>query len=862
MSSSLDQLKYINVFGAFENNLKHCDVKIPKQAISIVTGVSGSGKSSLVFDTILSSSQRNFFYTLSHYSRQFLDLGSRPKLRSISGLSPCISLAQNETLPSIRATVGTLTDIGELLGVLYASHLSKKYCPTHNLEVTGISKSEIYDHVQKVVSSNKFNTAICFPVVEKKKGNYKTKLDSYYKKGFIRCFIDSSIYTLDNPPELNKEQKHTIKIIVDILSSSSSSKRLESSVNTALEESSGIVECIDVENLYDVKRFSSQEGCPVCGYSWPRLNSRYFSANSLGRCSYCNGLGFDPKAKAKSETLKNINEEEASDHIDKDINLELEDLSCNYCEGTGLDSSLKYIKINNKSIIDLYSMSIDQLKLFLDELYTTYQTDKVYEKLYLELQNLIRKILELNLGYLSLSRRIWSLSRGELQRLKLSGILIENLRGIIYILDEPSQGLHPSEIDILINALKELKQKGNTVIIVDHDEMLMRASDHIIDLGPGGGSQGGQVVACFAPNQAHLYKTISSTAKKLSENINVFDNLSGSYSDTDNKNSPSFIQILNPRYHNLKMDRIRFLKHKLNVITGVSGAGKTTTMNLLYKHLKLYLKTAKSSFKQCRLEGIEDISKVELVDKKLVSRSTISMPATYLDVFTDIRELYGQLPDAQISSLTPASFSLMKDNGRCEECQGRGQVTLKMRFLSDARITCPVCGGKRYKPHLLDIKYNKLSISDVLNLNLEDALKHFSTHKSIVKKLSPAVELGLGYLKLGLPTISLSGGEAQRLKIVPYLVKQNNSSSCIILDEPTSGLHFEDVAKLIRCLKKLTDLGTSVIIVEHHPDIIRQADWIVDLGPGSSDMGGNLVYEGNLAGLIKSNSITGKFLQG
>ncbi len=861
MNDRVEQTKYINIQGAFENNLKNCDIKIPKQSITIVTGVSGSGKSSLVFDTILSSSQRNFFYTLSHYFRQFLDLGSRPKVRSISGLSPCISLAQNETLPSIRATVGTLTDIGELLGVLYSSHISKKYCPKHNVEVTGISKSRIYEHITEAVSGNDFNTAICFPLVEKKKGNYKTKLESYYKKGFIRCFIDSSIYTLDNPPDLNKEQKHTIKIIVDILSKSSSSKRLAASVDTALEESGGIVECVDVENIYNIQRFSTVEGCPICGFSWPHLNSRYFSANSLGKCSYCNGLGFDLKSKSTTTELKNIVNQESQTSVDQDTKLALEDIACTHCHGTGLDGSLEFIKINDKSIIDLYSMNILEVKNFLDELYLSLSTNKVYSKLYLEIQNLINKILELKLEYLNLSRRIWSLSRGELQRLKLSGILIENLRGIIYILDEPSQGLHPSEINILIQALKELKQKGNTVILVDHDEMLMRASDHIIDLGPGGGASGGRVVACFTPKEASLYKDISSTAKKLSEgssdlHTSYQNNLVSRKVDTDR----SFIKIISPHYHNLKMNEFSFLKHRLNVITGVSGAGKSSSMNLVYKHIKLFLETGKASSYQCKIEGIEDIKKVELVDKKLVSKSSVSMPATYLDVFTDIRELYGKLPQAQIASVDSSSFSLMKDNGRCQECQGRGQVTLKMKFLSDARITCPVCGGKRYKPFLLDIKYNSLSIADVLDLNLEDALRHFSNHKIITKKLAPAVDLGLGYLKLGLPTISLSGGEAQRLKIVPYLVKQNNSSTCIILDEPTSGLHFEDVEKLMACLRKLTDVGTTVILVEHHPDVIREADWIVDIGPGSSDQGGNLVYEGDLQGLVDSNSITGKYL--
>ena len=858
MSTSVDQAKYINISGAFENNLKNCDIKIPKQSITIVTGVSGSGKSSLVFDTVLSSSQRNFFYTLSHYFRQFLDLGSRPKVRSISGLSPCISLAQNETLPSIRATVGTLTDIGELLGVLFASHISKKYCPKHNVEVTGISKARIYEHIHEVVASNSFNTAICFPLVEKKKGNYKTKLESYYKKGFIRCFIDSSIYTLDNPPDLNKEQKHTIKIIVDILSKTSSDKRLCSSVDTALEESGGIVECVDVENIYNVQRFSTVEGCPICGFSWPRLNSRYFSANSLGKCSYCNGLGFNLKSRSLDASLKNIGEEESRSNVDQDTKLALEDVACSHCKGTGLDSSLEFIKIHDKSILDLYSMSIGQLKSFLDELNREYSSNSVYEKLYSEIQNLIGKILELKLDYLTLSRRIWTLSRGELQRLKLSGILIENLRGIIYILDEPSQGLHPSEIDILIRALNELKQKGNTVILVDHDEMLMRASDHIIDLGPGGGSQGGRVVACFSPQEASLYKDISSTAKKLSE---ITGSDRGIKIQSSSLNSGSdFIRILSPHYHNLKMNEFSFLKHGLNVITGVSGAGKSSCMNLVYKHIKLFLATGKTSSSQCKIEGVDDIKKVELVDKKLVSKSSVSMPATYLDVFTDIRELYGSLPQAQISSIDSGSFSLMKDNGRCPECQGRGQVTLKMKFLSDARVICPVCGGKRYKPFLLDIKYNSLSIADVLDLNLEDALRHFTNHKSITKKLAPAVELGLGYLKLGLPTISLSGGEAQRLKIVPYLVKQNNSSTCIILDEPTSGLHFEDVAKLMGCLRKLTDIGTTVILVEHHPDVIRDADWIVDIGPGSSDRGGNLVYEGDVQGLLRSDSITAKYL--
>jgi excinuclease ABC subunit A len=838
-------IDYIKVTGAFEHNLKGIDLEIQRGAMTVVTGVSGSGKSSLAFDTILAESQRRFFYTLSHYSRQFLDLGSRPAVKQVSGLSPSISLAQNETMASRRSTVGSLTDVSELMGVSFARFGVRK-CPQHLLPTDSMS---IEDFCKKLLEQFvDQNLGICIPVAEKKKGNFSTRLTRLALQGFHRAYVDGKLISINTAPELSKSEKHTIKVLVDVVKVSEKNlPRLARSLAKAAEEGEGFAEytvasSADEFRWKEMGVYSSRGGCAQCGFSWPSLDSRYFSSNSLGRCEHCNGYGATTEFSDEEFTY----EVEYNDVEDLG-SLDSEDLRCPECQGTGLRSDIASIDIGGVSPLQAQLMPIEDLRkqvqswTQLERLSKNPAFDRVSQQM---LANLGR-MEQVGLGYLQLSRRVRSLSGGELQRLKLAGILGDHLRGVLYVLDEPSQGLHASEITRLCDTLDQLKKLGNTLLIVDHDETLMRRADWIVDLGPGGGALGGQLMAQFRPDQASSFRRQSQTAAHLAATKSI-------PAQTKNQSKPGdAIVISKPRLNNLSMDSIRIQKEQLNVISGVSGSGKSSLgLAVLYENARNYLdkksNRSKYRFRFCEsIAGLESFQSVHLIDRKPVAKSSVSMPATYLDVFGILRDLYGQLPESQIAGLDAGSFSLMRAGGRCEACGGRGQINLKMRFLADARVRCDACQGKRYRNHVLGIRYLGLNLSEILELTIDEALKHFSTFKKIQKLLAPAIDLGLGYLKMGQPSSSLSGGEAQRLKLVPFLVRQYSSSSLLILDEPTTGLHFEDVERLMHCLRRLVSQKATVILIEHNLDVITQADWLIDLGPGSASAGGKLMFAGS-----------------
>jgi excinuclease ABC subunit A len=829
---------YIRVRGATEHNLKDLDLDIRRGAITVVTGVSGSGKSSLAFDTILAESQRRFFYTLSHYSRQFLDLGTRPSVKQVTGLSPAISLAQNETAPSRRATLGSLTDVSELLAVMFA-RFGEQLCPKHRRATTAMSKDEIVRHI--LTAADGKNIVLVMPLAESKKGIFRKELTAFAAKGYTKAWIDGRVMDLEPVPELAREEKHTIKILVDLLKiKKDSPERLIRGIQAVLDQSGGYGEWmfVDAKGHWDIQHkvvFSTKGGCPECGYSWPKLDSRYFNANSLGRCEDCDGYG-----------VLDIDESEDNTEDDHDA-MALAEARCETCYGTGVQKDADAILLAGKTIHELLNLQLTRLSSLLSDpaWIGRFIDNPAFERVASEVRDSIKRLVDMNLGYLSLSRRVRSLSGGESQRVKLSGILSENLRGILYVLDEPSQGLHHSELATMITHLRDLRDQGNTVIIVDHDEDIMRCADQIIDLGPTGGREGGHLLATFTPAEASKYAKSSKTAQWLSR------------AKTTPKRRPIdqtnqfFLSLEKPLLNNLKMNQVRIPLEAMTVVTGVSGAGKSSlVLGVLFPNLIAAMtlnerKSKANPWVHCAgFTGHEGLKRVDLIDRRPVAKSSVSMPATYLDVLGDLRDLYASLPDSQVAGLTAKAFSIHLEGGRCPECKGRGELNLQMRFLADARVRCPVCNGKRFRSHVLDIKFSGLSIYDVLNLSVDEAVAQFAHHRKIVQKLAPAQRLGLGYLKLGQPSASLSGGEAQRLKMVPYFTRKMGQGSVLILDEPTTGLHFEDVSRLVAVMRELTDLGVTLIVVEHNDEVIRAADWSLNIGPGAAAEGGALTYEG------------------
>ncbi|MBM4252778.1 MAG: excinuclease ABC subunit UvrA [Deltaproteobacteria bacterium] len=833
----------IEVRGAAAHNLKQVDVTIDRGTLTVVTGVSGSGKSSLAFDTVLAEAQRRFFYTLSHYSRQFLDLSSRPAVRSITGLSPAISVAQNETPPSRRATVGTITDLSELLAVLMA-RFGAQLCPTHNLATAAMTPEAMATHIMEDSSGQ--TIAICAPVVTAKKGVFKAQLTQFAARGYTKASIDGALVSLTPVPQLNKELKHTIKIIIDTVKiKPEAASRLRRSIETALAEGQGFVDVApcDARGKLDessLQTFAAAGGCPQCGFSWPRLDSRHFSANSLGQCKACRGLGYDTTGLGSS----GLSDEEAEADSSGDLSLRARlglDAPCQACRGTGLSPELSAIRLGEASPLDLQQLTLLKLEDWLTQLIAHRGSNPALARVADEALATVRRINGIGLGYLTLARRLRSLSGGESQRLKLAGILVEDLRGVLYVLDEPSQGLHASELDQLVMSLRRLTASGNTVLMVDHDERLMRAADWIIDLGPGGGMRGGRLMAKFKPTEAARFARESLTAKYLaSANSQTIDK----QNNITNK-SPAII-IEGAHCHNLAIDSVRFPLGGWCVVTGVSGAGKSSlVLQTLYPNLVALLSGSKKPPTHAKkFTGADAVTAVHLVDRRPIAKSGVSMPVTYLDVLGELRDIYAAQSDAQVMGLTARSFSLSVEGGRCPECKGRGELSLTMRFLADARVRCPVCKGQRFQTSVLGVRYLGLSLAQVLELTLDEALDHFKNHRKIVQRLSPAVELGLGYLKLGQPSASLSGGEAQRLKLVPYLGRRIDAGTLLILDEPTTGLHFADVDLLLGILRRLVAAGATVVTVEHNESVIAAADWVIELGPGAAHAGGKLVRQG------------------
>jgi excinuclease ABC subunit A len=816
----------IDVVGAAEHNLKNIDVQFERRAITVVTGVSGSGKSSLVFDTVLAEAQRRFFYTLSHYSRQFLDLGFRPKVRRVRGLSPAISLAQNETEPSRRASVGSLTDISELIGVLYA-RFGVQHCPHHKLQTQARTVADIVAQILAKSDGDTLN--ILAQVAVQKKGIFRKELARATQLGYTKAFVDGKLIALAGAPDLAKDQKHSIYVVIDVVKIKADAvARLQRAITSALELGEGFGGSVSAQQTTvtaeQVETFSTFGGCPTCGFTWPKLDARYFNPNSLGRCEVCAGYGLlhaDPES------------EEEEDNFVPDVSFATR---CEECDGSGVAASHGAILLRELSIQTLLNLPIHEIAAVLAARIN--RAEPSADRLFTEVASKLQRIVAIGLGYLSLSRRVWTLSPGEAQRLRLASLMTESLTGVLYILDEPSQGLHPTELDALWRQLTELRDAGNTLILVDHDERLMHRADWIIDLGPSGGQRGGQLMAKFRPADAAKHRAESVTAELLCRRKST-------QVEREKRKAPQqFLQIVGARTNNLQSVDAKIALGAMTAVSGVSGAGKSSLiLHTLWPSLVRFLEGG--PMVGCSaLVGAESLVAAELVDRRKMAKSSASMPATYMDIFTPLRDLFAATPAAQIAGLTAKDFSLAGGKGRCSECRGRGEIVMSMRFLADSRSTCPVCNGKRYGDHLDDIRYNNLSLAEVLKLTLDETAEVFQNQRKIMTRLSPALALGLGYLHLGQPSSSLSGGESQRLRLVPYLSKTRAAGHLLILDEPTIGLHSEDVKRLLTQLRLLTERGVTVVVIEHNSDVIAAADWQIEVGPGAAEKGGKIVFEG------------------
>ncbi len=916
-------ITHITVRGARQHNLRDVNVQIPRNTLTVVTGLSGSGKSSLAFDTIYAEGQRRYVETLSAYARQFLDQIERPDVDSIEGLSPAISIEQKTTSRSPRSTVGTITEIYDYLRLLYAS-IGTPHCPNCDRPISRQSAEQIVERILALGQSER--VTIYAPIVRGRKGEFKDLLDKLDQQGF-RARIDGEIADLSEPPDLEKRKNHTIEaIIYRSVLKPGIEKALQSSVESALRMANGLVlvGTPQGETLY-----SSSMACPDCGLDVPKLEPRSFSFNSAyGACQECNGLGsiydFDPskviidwskplldgalgpgsgsqylsrlvslaaqrykinlktpfeKLTAKQQEillqgpdrdeaprtgfhgvlafLRDSLEESKSDTYREWLMNYMSPSLCPACQGRRLRPESLAVKVNDLSISEFTALPLGRALQTARTLRFTSREALIADRLKREIVERLEFLSAVGLGYLSLDRNAASLSGGEGQRIRLATQIGSRLRGVLYVLDEPSIGLHQRDNMRLIQALESLRNLGNTVLVVEHDEDTIRRADYVLDLGPGAGRLGGQVVAEGTPAQI-MQSPESLTGRYLSGEATILHRMA------PRELSGKWVTVEGAQSHNLKNLTARFPLGIMTVVTGVSGSGKSTLVNdILYRALAQQLYGSREDPGQHkRITGFENIDKAIRIDQSPIGRTPRSNPATYTGVFTAIRDLFAMLPAARERGYKPGRFSFNVSGGRCEACSGDGQRRIEMNFLPDVYVQCEVCNGRRYNQETLAVKFNGYSIADVLELTIEDALIVLADIPNVRQKLQTLVDVGLGYIHLGQSATTLSGGEAQRMKLARELSKRQTGRTLYLLDEPTTGLHFDDVRKLLEVLHSLTDLGNTVIIIEHNLDVVRNADWIIDLGPEGGEDGGQIVAEGtpeSVAGV--SGSHTGEFLR-
>ena len=915
-------LTHIIVHNAHEHNLKNLNLTLPKNKLVVITGVSGSGKSTLAFDTIYAEGQRKYIESLSAYARQFLDMMDKPKVDKIEGLSPAISIDQKTTSKNPRSTVGTVTEIYDYLRVLFA-RAGVPYSPTTGKPIKGLTSSEIIDEIENKFIGKKI--MIMSPLIKGRKGEYKKLFDEYFKKGYERFYINDQIYQKEDLPELSKNYKHSISVVIDrVIPSKENRDRLANSIEISLNESEGNIEVYDIDSKKLVS-LSNKFMCPVSGFSIDEIEPRLFSFNNpYGACKNCDGLGevdaFDEdilipdknlsfndnvinywseKAKSKlhsklkklfttkkyenviwSKLPKTFHNEifYGNRNFEGLINImdniydgtsswwrqwELEKFRnskiCKECNGKRLNEKALCIKVDDLNISDFTSLSIKDSLNWINtfEKRLSDQRKLIAAPLKKEIHSRLNFLNEVGLNYLSLSRKSSTLSGGESQRIRLASQIGSGLTGVTYVLDEPSIGLHQRDNQKLINTLKNLRDLGNTILVVEHDEDIIKEADYIVDIGELAGINGGKIIA-EGNYQTILESTNSLTSNYIKGNISRYPTSNKKIKNIDN------IQIIKAGGNNLKEVSVSFPLGKFISVTGVSGSGKSTLVNeTLYgaANNRIYEKIIKTLPYQ-DIKGIENIDKVINIDQSPIGRTPRSNPATYVGLFTPIREWFANLPEAKMKGFKPGRFSFNVKGCRCESCEGDGLKKIEMHFLAPVYVKCEVCNGKRYNKETLAVQFKSKNISDILNMTVDDACEFFSANPQVYSKLKTLQNVGLGYISIGQAATTLSGGEAQRIKLSKELSKRQTGKTLYILDEPTTGLHFDDIKKLLEILHKLVSYGNTVIVIEHNLDVINTSDWVVDLGPEGGEQGGKVLFEGLTKDLIKQkNNQTGIHLK-
>lgn len=941
MGKKMDARQYIKIRGANENNLKNIDVDIPRNELVVLTGLSGSGKSSLAFDTIYAEGQRRYMESLSSYARQFLGQMEKPDVESIEGLSPAISIDQKSTNHNPRSTVGTVTEIYDYFRLLYA-RVGIPHCPKCGREIAKQSVDQMVDQIMALPERTKIQ--LLAPVVRGRKGTHAKLFERAKKSGYVRVRVDGNMYELSEEIALDKNVKHNIEIIVDrLVVKPGIEKRLTDSVENVLQLSEGLllVDVIDGEPM----NFSQSFSCPVCEISIDEIEPRSFSFNNpFGACPECFGLGYkmefseelmipDPSLSINQGAIAVLGWQSCTDkssftraildalckeyHFDldtpfEDYPKEIHDIliygtdgkevkvyykgqrgegiypvafegliknverryretgsqtmkaeyetfmnitPCSACKGQRLKPGALAVTVGDKNISEATTLSIERLQKFLDELQLTETQQLIGNQILKEIKARIRFLMDVGLDYLTLARATGTLSGGEAQRIRLATQIGSGLVGVAYILDEPSIGLHQRDNDKLLATLKHLRDLGNSLIVVEHDEDTMLAADYIVDIGPGAGEHGGQVVA--VGNAQEIMKNPNSvTGAYLSGKIRI-------PVPTERKKPTGYLKVVGAQENNLKNIDVKFPLGVMTCVTGVSGSGKSSLVNqILYKRLARDLNRARTiPGKHKRIEGLEQVDKVINIDQSPIGRTPRSNPATYTGVFDLIRDLFAGTPDAKARGYKKGRFSFNVKGGRCEACAGDGILKIEMHFLPDVYVPCEVCGGKRYNRETLEVRYKGKNIYDVLNMTVEEAVDFFENVPSIRRKMETLRDVGLSYIRLGQPSTELSGGEAQRIKLATELSKRSTGKTVYILDEPTTGLHFADVHKLTEILRRLSGDGNTVIVIEHNLDVIKTADYIIDIGPEGGDRGGTVVASGTPEEVAKNpDSYTGKYI--
>ena len=822
----------IEVLGARVHNLKNIDVTIPRNSLTVITGLSGSGKSSLAFDTIYAEGQRRYIETFSAYARNFLGNMERPDVDEIKGLSPVISIEQKTTNKNPRSTVGTTTEVYDFLRLLFA-RAGTAYSYATGEKMVKYTEDQLVGMILERYANKKIY--ILAPLVRNRKGHYRELFEQMMKKGFLQVRIDGELQEMTHGMKLDRYNNHNIEVVVDKLKVSDDEQRVRKSVEVAMRQGEGLIMIMD-KDTEETRYFSKRLMCPTTGIAYRDPAPNVFSFNSPeGACPYCKGLGFvsdeDPLAEAE---MKNVEEEEMREYA-----------VCPACNGKRLSQEALSYRLHDKNIADLADMDLDELYEWLEKVpqYLEQRQNEIAGEILKEIRTRLKFMLDVGLEYLALSRPSYTLSGGESQRIRLATQIGSQLVNVLYILDEPSIGLHHSDNKKLISSLQKLRDLGNTVIVVEHDEEMMLAADYVIDIGPGAGRKGGEVVFQGTPEQ--LLKTDTLTAKYLNGTIKRIDKTK-TKTKTETKTEAEIgnaITLKGCSGNNLKNVSVSFPLGKMILVTGVSGSGKSTLINetlqpILSQH---FYRSEKAPLPYDSIEGIEYIDKVVSIDQSPIGRTPRSNPATYTGVFSDIRSLFINLPEAKIRGYKPGRFSFNVAGGRCETCNGNGYRTIEMNFLPDVYVPCEACQGKRYNRETLEVRYKGKSIADVLDMTINQAVEFFENMPKILRKIKTLQDVGLGYVKLGQSSTTLSGGESQRVKLATELSKRDTGKTLYILDEPTTGLHFEDIRVLMLILRKLVDKGNTVIIIEHNLDVIRQADHIIDMGPGGGRKGGQVV---------------------